>query len=65
MSPSSLNLAIATPEIFLLIMTCVVMVVDLFSAAEKREGRLFILSIGTLIVVALCFYALQIGRAHV
>ena len=63
MSPSSLNLAIATPEIFLLIMTCVVLVVDLFSAAEKREGRLFILSIGTLVVVALSFYVLPVQTA--
>ncbi len=63
MSPSSLNLAIATPEIFLLVMTCVVMLVDLFSAAEKREGRLFILSIGTLIVVALSFFVLPVQTA--
>ncbi len=56
MLPSSLNLALATPEIFLLIMTCVVMVVDLFTKAEQREGRLFILSIGTLVLVAVSLY---------
>ena len=57
MSPSSLNLALATPEIFLLIMTCVVMVVDLFTKAEEREGRLFILSIGTLVLAAVSLYS--------
>ena len=56
MLPSSLNLALATPEIFLLTMTCVVMVVDLFSKAEQREGRLFILSIGTLLLAAMSLY---------
>ena len=58
MLPPNLNLALATPEIFLLIMTCVVMVVDLFSPPEKREGRLFILSIGTLALVALNVYSI-------
>ena len=58
MLPSSLNLAIATPEIFLLFMTCVVMVVDLFSPADKREGRLFFLSLATLALVALSIYGL-------
>ena len=57
MLPSSLNLALATPEIFLLIMTCVVMVVDLFTKAEQREGRLFILSIGTLVLAAVSLYS--------
>ena len=57
MLPSSLNLALATPEIFLLIMTCVVMVVDLFTKAEQREGRLFILSIGTLALAAVSLYS--------
>ena len=55
---SSLNLASATPEIFLLAMTCVVMLVDLFTPAEKREDRLFILSLGTLALVALSIYNL-------
>jgi NADH-quinone oxidoreductase subunit N len=55
MSPI-LNLAVATPEIFLLIMTCVVMVVDLFTKPEDREGRLFILSIGTLVLLAVAVY---------
>ena len=58
MSPPNLNLALATPEIFLLIMTCVVMVVDLFSEAHRREGRLFILSVGTLVLVAFSLYGL-------
>ena len=58
MSPPNLNLALATPEIFLLIMTCVVMVVDLFSEADRREGRLFILSVGTLVLVAFSLYGL-------
>ena len=58
MSPPSLNIALATPEIFLLIMTCVVMVVDLFTKAEQREGRLFILSVGTLALVAFGLYGL-------
>ena len=58
MLPPNLNLALATPEIFLLIMTCVVMMVDLFSPPEKREGRLFILSIGTLALVALNVYSI-------
>ena len=58
MLPPNLNLALATPEIFLLIMTCVVMVVDLFSPPEKREGRLFILSLGTLALVALNVYSI-------
>lgn len=60
MSPPNLNLALATPEIFLLVMTCVIMMVDLFSSAEKRESRLFILSIGTLALVALSLYSLAI-----
>ena len=58
MSPPNLNLALATPEIFLLIMTCVVMVVDLFSEADRREGRLFILSVGSLVLVAFSLYGL-------
>ena len=58
MSPSSMNIALATPEIFLLIMTCVVMVVDLFTKPEQRERRLFILSIGTLVLVAFGLYGL-------
>ena len=58
MLPPNLNLALATPEIFLLIMTCVVMMVDLFSPPEKREGRLFILSLGTLALVALNVYSI-------
>ena len=57
MTVSSLNLGIAFPEIFLLIMTLVVMIVDLFSAPEKREGRLFFLSVSTLILVALSLYS--------
>lgn len=51
-----MNFALAAPEIFLLVMTCIVMLVDLFSAADKREGRLFVLSIFTLLVVAVGFY---------
>ena len=47
MTVSSLNLALAAPEIFLLVMTLIVMLVDLFSAAEKREGRLFFPAKGT------------------
>ncbi len=58
MLPPSLNLALATPEIFLLIMTCVVMVVDLYSPVEKREGRLFFLSIVTLALVAVNVYSI-------
>jgi len=57
MTVSSLNLALAAPEIFLLVMTLIVMIVDLFSAAEKREGRLFFLSIFTLVLVAASLYA--------
>ncbi len=57
MTFSALNLSIAAPEIFLLVMTLIVMVVDLFSAPEKREGRLFFLSIITLILVAIGLYA--------
>ena len=53
-----MNIALATPEIFLLIMTCVVMVVDLFTKPEQRERRLFILSIGTLVLVAFGLYGL-------
>jgi NADH-quinone oxidoreductase subunit N len=53
---SSINLSLAAPEVFLLIMTCVIMLVDLFSAAEQREGRLFSLSIFTLLVVAVSLY---------
>ncbi len=56
MLPPSLNLALATPEIFLLGMTCVVMLVDLYSPVVKREGRLFFLSIVTLALVALSIY---------
>ena len=63
MLPSSLNLAIATPEIFLLFMTCVVMVVDLFSPADKREGRLFFLALATLVLVALNIYGLATPMA--
>jgi len=58
MLPPSLNLALATPEIFLLVMTCVVMLVDLYSPVEKREGRLFFLSILTLALVALNVYSI-------
>ncbi|MEO8101945.1 MAG: NADH-quinone oxidoreductase subunit NuoN [Betaproteobacteria bacterium] len=57
MTVSSLNLALASPEIFLLVMTLIVMIVDLFSSPEKREGRLFFLSIFTLVLVALSLYA--------
>ena len=63
MSPPNLNLALATPEIFLLVMTCVIMMVDLFSPAEKRESRLFILSIGTLALVAVSVCSLAIPMA--
>ena len=56
MTVSSLNLGIAAPEIFLLVMTLVVMIVDLFSAPEKRESRLYFLSIFTLLLVALSLY---------
>ena len=52
MSFASLNISIAFPEIFLLAMTCVIMLVDLFSADEERAGRLYFLSIGTLLLVA-------------
>ena len=52
MSFASLNIPIAFPEIFLLGMTLVIMLIDLFSAAEKRAGRLYFLSIGTLLLVA-------------
>ena len=52
MSFASLNIPIAFPEIFLLAMTLVIMLVDLFSAAEERAGRLYFLSIGTLLLVA-------------
>ncbi len=58
MLPPNLNLALATPEIFLLVMTCIVMLVDLFSAAERREGRVFILSVGTLVLVGISLYGL-------
>ncbi len=64
MLPSSLNLALATPEIFLLIMTCVVMVADLFTKAEQREGRLFILSIGTLVLVAVSLYSPSVAPKY-
>jgi len=52
----TMNFALAAPEIFLLIMTCVIMLVDLYSAEERREGRLYFLSIFTLIVTALSLY---------
>ena len=57
MTLSSINLSLAAPEIFLLVMTLIVMIVDLFSAPEKREGRLFFLSIFTLVLVALSLYS--------
>ena len=57
MTVSSLNIGLAAPEIFLLVMTLIVMIVDLFSAPEKREERLFFLSIFTLILVALSLYS--------
>ncbi len=56
MTFSSINIALAAPEIFLLIMTCVIMLVDLYSAEEAREGRLFFLSITTLVLVAVSLY---------
>ena len=59
MSPPNLNLALAAPEIFLLIMTCVVMVVDLYTKPEQRENRLLILSILTLALVSVGLY--QVG----
>ena len=58
MLPPNFNIALATPEIFLLVMTCVVMVLDLFTPADKREGRLFILSIGTLVLLCFTLYGL-------
>ena len=58
MLPPNFNIALATPEIFLLVMTCVVMVLDLFTPADKREGRLFILSIGTLALLCFTLYGL-------
>ena len=63
MLPPNFNIALATPEIFLLVMTCVVMVLDLFTPADKREGRLFILSIGTLAL--LCFTLYSLGNPMV
>ncbi len=56
MSPPNLNLALAAPEIFLLIMTCVVMVIDLYTKPEQRENRLLMLSILTLLLVAVGLY---------
>ena len=56
MTVSSLNLALAGPEILLLVMTLVVMIVDLLSAPEKRESRLYCLSIATLFAVGLLLY---------
>ena len=52
MTLSSIELSLAVPEILLLVLTLIVMVVDLFATADKREGRLFFLSIFTLILVA-------------
>ena len=51
-----MNFALATPEIFLLIMTCVIMLVDLFSSETSRAGRLFFLSIFTLLVTAVMLF---------
>lgn len=56
MTFSSINLPLATPEVFLLVMTLVIMVVDLFSDAAQREGRLFVLSVGTLLLTAVSAY---------
>mgnify|MGYP001266236460 FL=1 len=56
MSVPTMNFALAAPEIFLLVMTCVIMMVDLFSAAENRAGRLFFLTIFTLVLVAVSLY---------
>lgn len=57
MTFSDINLSLAAPEVFLLIMTCVIMVVDLFSDEAHRAGRLFFLSIFTLVVTAISLYA--------
>ncbi len=56
MTFSSINIALAAPEIFLLVMTCVIMLVDLYSTEEAREGRLYSLSIATLVLVAISLY---------
>jgi NADH-quinone oxidoreductase subunit N len=50
------NIALAAPEIFLLIMIGVIMIVDLFSAAERRSGRLMGLALITLAVVGVAIY---------
>lgn len=51
-----LNLLLAAPEIFLLVMIGAIMMVDLFGNPAKREGRLMLGALITLVIVALSMY---------
>jgi NADH-quinone oxidoreductase subunit N len=53
MTASSLNLSLALPEIFLLVMVSLIMVADLFLSPAKREGRLVNGTLATLFVMFL------------
>ena len=51
-----LNLSLAAPEIFLLVMIGVIMMADLFGKPAKREGRLMGVALITLAAVAISMY---------
>lgn len=53
MTASSLNLSLALPEIFLLVMVSLIMVADLFLSPGKREARLVNATLATLLVMFL------------
>ena len=53
MTASSLNLSLALPEIFLLVMVSVIMLADLFLEPGKREGRLVNGTLATLMAMFL------------
>lgn len=51
-----LNLTLAAPEIFLLVMIGAIMMADLFSSAAKRQGRLVFGALVTLAAIAVSMY---------
>ena len=61
MTLADINLSLAGPEIFLLGMTFVIMLVDLFGDEKKRTGRLYF---GTLLTIALVtIYVMLVATA--
>ena len=56
MTLAQLNLSIAMPEIFLLGMTFVIMLLDLFGDAKTRNGRLYVGTLVTLAIAAILVF---------